>query len=37
MKNYCLVCKNYTNNSSSRVVKDKKKINAKVKLSGVQK
>ena len=26
MKNYCLVCKNYTNNSSSRVVKDKKRL-----------
>ena len=29
MKTYCLICKKYTNNSSSRVVKDKKKINAK--------
>ena len=25
MKTYCLVCKKYTNNSSSRVVKDKKR------------
>ena len=25
MKTYCLVCKNYTNNSSSRFVKDKKR------------
>ena len=24
MKTYCLVCKKYTNNSSSRVIKDKK-------------
>ena len=26
MKAYCLVCKKYTNNSSSRVVKDKKRL-----------
>ena len=26
MKTYCLVCKKYTNNSSSRVVKDKKRL-----------
>ena len=26
MKTYCLVCKKYTNNSSSRVVKDKKRF-----------
>ena len=37
MKNYCLVSKKYTNNSSSRVVKDKKKIYAKVKLFRVRK
>ena len=37
MKTYCLVCKKYTNKSSLRVVKDKKKINAKVKLFGVRK
>ena len=26
MKTYCLVCKKYTNNSSPRVVKDKKRL-----------
>ena len=26
MKTYCLVCKKYTNNSSSRVVKDEKRL-----------
>ena len=26
MKTYCLVCKNYTNNSNSKVVKDKKRF-----------
>ena len=26
MKTYCLVCKNYTNNSNSRVVKDKQRL-----------
>ena len=26
MKTYCFVCKKYTNNSSSRVVKDKKRL-----------
>ena len=26
MKNYCLVCKKYTYNNSSRVVKDKKRL-----------
>ena len=26
METYCLVCKKYTNNSSSRVVKDKKRL-----------
>ena len=26
MKTYCLVCKKYTNNSSSRAVKDKKRL-----------
>ena len=26
MKTYCLVCKKYTNKSSSRVVKDKKRL-----------
>ena len=26
MKTYCLVCKKYTHNSSSRVVKDKKRL-----------
>ena len=26
MKLYCLVCKNYTNNSNSRVVKDKQRL-----------
>ena len=26
MKTYCLVCKKYTNNSSSRIVKDKKRL-----------
>ena len=26
MKTYCLVCKNYTNNSNSRVVKDKERL-----------
>ena len=26
MKTYCLVCKKYTNNSSLRVVNDKKKL-----------
>ena len=36
MKTYCLYYKKYTSNSSSRVVKDKKKINAKVKLFGVR-
>ena len=29
MKTYCLVCKKYTNNSSSRVVKDKKRLTLK--------
>ena len=37
METYCLVCKKYTNNSSSRVVKDKKKISAKLKLFSVRK
>ena len=36
MKTYCLVCKNYTDNSNSRVVK-KTKINVKIKLFGVWK
>ena len=36
MKTYCLVCKNYTDNSNSRVVKIKK-INVKIKLFGVWK
>ena len=26
MKTYCLVCKNYTNNSNSRVVKYKQRL-----------
>ena len=26
MKTYCLVCKKYTNNSSLRVIKDKKRL-----------
>ena len=26
MKTYCLVCKNYTNNNNSRVVKDKQRL-----------
>ena len=26
MKTYCLICKKYTNNNSSRVVKDKKRL-----------
>ena len=26
MKTYCLICKKYTNNSSSRVVEDKKRL-----------
>ena len=26
MKNYCLVCKNYTDNSNSRVVKNKQSL-----------
>ena len=26
MKTYCLVCKNYTDNSNSRVVKNKKRL-----------
>ena len=26
MKTYCLVCKNYTNDSNSRVVKDKQRL-----------
>ena len=26
MKTYCLVCKNYTDNSNSRVVKDKQRL-----------
>ena len=26
MKTYCLICKKYTNNSSSRAVKDKKRL-----------
>ena len=26
MRTYCLVCKNYTNNSNSRVVKDKQRV-----------
>ena len=26
MKTYCLVCKKYTNNSSSRIVKDTKRL-----------
>ena len=26
MRTYCLVCKNYTNNSNSRVVKDKQRL-----------
>ena len=26
MKTYCLVCKKYTNNSSSRVVQNKKRL-----------
>ena len=29
MKIYCLVCKNYTNNSNSRVVKDKLRLTLK--------
>ena len=33
MKTYCLVCKTYTDNSNSRVVK----INVKIKLFRVQK
>ena len=37
MKTYFLVCKKYTNSSSSRVVKHKRKFNAKVKLFGVRK
>ena len=34
MKTYCLVCKNYTNNNNSSVVKNKQ-INAKIKLFSV--
>ena len=26
MKTYCLVCKNYTDNSNSRVIKNKKRL-----------
>ena len=26
MKTYCLVCKNYTDNSNSRVIKNKQKL-----------
>ena len=26
MKTYCLVCKNYTNNINSRVVKEKQRL-----------
>ena len=26
MKTYCFVCKNYTNNSNSRVLKDKQRL-----------
>ena len=26
MKTYCLVCKNYTNDSNSRIVKDKQRL-----------
>ena len=37
MKTYCLVCKNYADNSNSRVVKNKHKINAKIKLFSVWK
>ena len=37
MKAYCLVCKNYTDNSNSRVLKNKQKINIKTKLFGVWK
>ena len=33
MKTYCLVCKKYSNNSSSRVVKDKKRLMLKSKYS----
>ena len=29
MKTYCLVCKSYTNNSNSRVVKDKQRLMVK--------
>ena len=29
MKTYCLVSKNYTNNSNSRVVKDKQRLTLK--------
>ena len=35
MKTYCLVCKNYTDNSNSRFIKKKKRINVKIKLFGV--
>ena len=37
MKTYCLVCKNYTDNSNSRVVKNKQKLMLKIKLFGVWK
>ena len=37
MKTYCLVCKNYTNNSNSRVVKNKPKIIVKIKSLSVWK
>ena len=26
MKNYCLVCKNYTDNNNSRVIKNKQRL-----------
>ena len=33
MKTCCLVCKNYTNNSNSRVVKDKQRLMLKLNCS----
>ena len=36
MKTYCLVCKNYTNNNNSRVVKNKQRLLLKSNCSVVE-